>query len=143
MHKLLRLIDANLNRSREGIRVCEDITRFMLNDKRATRSFKSLRHRISALANRLDVRGSLNLLKSRNVKKDIGKKTAFREGKRKDIPDVFYANAQRAKESLRVLEEITKLLNKKASQGFKETRYRLYELEKKSRLKVEAVLHHR
>ena len=43
MHKLLRLIDANLNRSREGIRVCEDIARFVLNDKRITRSFKSLK----------------------------------------------------------------------------------------------------
>ena len=143
MHKLLRLIDANLNRSREGIRVCEDIARFMLNDKRITRSFKSLRHRISALANKLERDGKLALLKSRNVKKDIGKKTAFREGNRKDIPDVFYANAQRTKESLRVLEEITKLLNKKVSQGFKEVRFKIYELEKKSRIKLETVLHNR
>ncbi len=143
MDKYLRLIDANLNRSREGIRVCEDIARFMLNDKRITRSFKSLRHGISAISDKLDRGGKLALLKSRNVKKDIGKKTAFREGKRKDVLDVFYANAQRSKESLRVLEEITKLFNRTASGGFKEIRFKIYELEKKSRIKMETVLHNR
>ena len=42
--KLLRIIDANLNRAREGLRVCEDISRFALGDKTATRALKSIRH---------------------------------------------------------------------------------------------------
>ncbi|MBL7156831.1 MAG: thiamine-phosphate pyrophosphorylase [Candidatus Omnitrophica bacterium] len=140
MNKTLRLVDANLNRSREGLRVCEDIARFILNDKKLTRSFKILRHRIGALTKRLNKENAI-LLKSRNVKKDIGRKTGFREGKRKNIPDIFCANAERAKESLRVLEEIAKLLNKRTSESFKKIRFRVYELEKKSRIKLESLRH--
>lgn len=72
-------------------------------------------------------------MKSRDVKRDVGKKTAYRESKRKDIADVFYANIERVKESLRVLEEVSKLLDKKISQHFKKIRFRVYELEKKAR----------
>ena len=34
---LLRLLDANANRAREALRVLEDYTRFVLNDKRTVR----------------------------------------------------------------------------------------------------------
>jgi len=142
MHKLLRIIDVNLNRSQEGLRVCEDIVRFALNDKALTRSFKTLRHRIRALAKRIDTKKFV-LLRSRDVRKDVGKKTGAREGKRKNIRNIFFANIQRAKESLRVLEEITKLVNGKISQNFKKARFRTYELEKKSRVSLETVLHYR
>jgi len=140
MIKILRLIDANLNRSREGLRVCEDITRFILNDKTLTRSFKSLRHRITSITKTLDKKRSV-LVKARNVKKDIGKRTGTLESMRKNIPDVFRANIQRAKESLRVLEEVTKLFDKNLSIKIKAIRFRVYELEKKSRCKLEAILH--
>ena len=140
MLKLLRIIDANLNRSREGLRVCEDISRFVLNDKKITRSFKSLRHKISALSKNISSKEK-KLLTSRNVKRDIGKKTGKRERVRKNIKSVYFANIQRVKESLRVLEEITKLLDKRVAESFKKIRFRVYELEKASREKVEAVLH--
>ena len=140
MIKILRLVDANLNRSREGLRVCEDITRFILNDKTLTRSFKSLRHRITSITKTLDKKRSV-LVKARNVKKDIGKRTGKLESVRKNIPDVFRANIQRAKESLRVLEEVTKLFDKAISLEIKAIRFRVYELEKKSRFKLETILH--
>ena len=142
MDKLLRIVDANLNRSQEGLRVCEDIARFILNDKRLTPSFKTLRQSIGVLAKQIYKSKKLTLLKSRNVKMDIGRKTSFREGKRKNIGDIFFANAERAKESLRVLEEITKLLGGKTPERFKKIRFRLYELEKKSRIKLDALLHY-
>jgi len=138
MNKLFRLIDANLNRSREGLRVAEDISRFVLNQKKLTRSFKSLRHALSAERKKIDL-GRLSLLKSRSVKRDVGKKSTSREKSRKNIGDVFRANTERVKESLRVLEEITKLFDKKMSQRFKRMRFRLYELEKKSRLKLDVL----
>lgn len=141
MHKLLRIIDVNLNRSQEGLRVCEDIVRFILNDRKMLRSFKSLRHKVGALSKRIYRKRFL--LKSRNVKKDVGKITTYREGRRKNIGDVFRANIQRVKESLRVLEETSKLLDRRISQSFKTIRFRVYELEKKSRVKLEAILHHR
>src|SRR3989338_9404115 len=133
MRTLLRIIDANLNRSREGLRVCEDIARFVLNEKSLTRSFKSVRHRISTLANTINKSSNapLSLLKSRNIKRDVGKKNLFRESKRKDIFDIFYANLQRAKEATRVLEETAKLIDNKLSQNFKKVRFRIYEAEKK------------
>ena len=40
----LRLIDANLNRLREGIRVVEDIFRYIYNNKQISTKLKSLRH---------------------------------------------------------------------------------------------------
>ncbi|UCD55621.1 MAG: thiamine-phosphate pyrophosphorylase [Candidatus Omnitrophota bacterium] len=141
MHRLLRIIDVNLNRSQEGLRVCEDIVRFVLNDRKMVRSFKSLRHKLGALAKRIYRKSSF--LKSRNVKRDVGKLTTYREGKRKNIGDVFRANIQRVKESLRVLEETSKLLDRRISQSFKTIRFRVYELEKKSRIKLETILHHR
>lgn len=101
-----------------------------------------MRHRIGELAKKT-CENKPFLLRSRSVKKDVGKKTTFRESKRKNISDVFRANIQRVKESLRVLEEVTKLLNKKISQDFKKIRFRVYELEKNSRAKLEAILHHR
>ena len=167
MRNLMRVIDVNLNRSMEGLRVCEDIVRFILNDRPAMRSFKSLRHRVGALAKRICSSPScakpacrtgrasegkhskpgpeqrLAVLKSRNVKRDVGKITTYREARRKNIGDVFRANIGRVKESLRVLEEISKLLDRGISKNFKTIRFRVYELEKKSRVKVEAVLYHR
>ena len=135
MDKLLRLIDANLNRTQEGLRVAEDIVRFILNDRQKTRSFKILRHSVTKLAKVLASKKTF-LVKSRNVKLDIGKKTSFREGMRKDIADIFLANTQRSKESLRVLEEATKLIDGKLAEKFKKIRFRLYELEQKSRIKL-------
>ena len=142
MHSILRIIDVNLNRSREGLRVCEDIVRFILDDRKMLRSFKSLRHRVGALAKRIYGKKTL-LLKSRNARRDVGKLTTYRELRRKNINDVFRANIQRVKESLRVLEETSKLLDGRISQRFKTIRFRVYELEKKSRVKLEAILHHR
>jgi thiamine-phosphate pyrophosphorylase len=140
MNKLSRLVDANLNRVREGLRVCEDIARFILDDTRITRSFKALRHSVSALAERMNKK-KLVLLASRDVRRDIGKSTSVREGRRKDLGDIFAANIQRSKESLRVLEETTKLVNAGISRDFKKIRFRVYALEKKTRIKVEGVLH--
>lgn len=131
---LLRIVDANLNRTLEGLRVCEDITRFALDERKFSASFKSLRHEVACLRKKIFRRAAL--LKSRNVGKDVGKKTALREKKRKNIADVFYANIQRSKESARVLEEVSKLIDKKISEKFKKIRFRIYGLEKKSRAKI-------
>ncbi|MBN1353618.1 MAG: thiamine-phosphate pyrophosphorylase [Candidatus Omnitrophica bacterium] len=137
---LLRIVDANLNRAQEGLRVCEDIVRFVLNDKKLSVAFKSLRHRVAKMSRLAHGRRGV-LLKSRNSKMDVGKKTSASESRRKNISDVFRANAQRVKESLRTLEEITKLFDRKMSGDFKKMRFRIYELEKKTALKLEIVLH--
>ena len=48
--KIYRVIDANLNRAKEGLRVCEDTVRFILKDKILTKKIKKLRHDITRIA---------------------------------------------------------------------------------------------
>ena len=140
MQKILRIIDANLNRSQEGLRVCEDIARFALNDKKMTGSFKKLRHFIGASRKKIKKEIS-TLIKARDTKKDIGKKVTKCESKRKNLKTIFIVNMHRVCESLRVLEEISKLFDKKLALKFKNARFKIYGLEKKSYKKMEALLH--
>ncbi len=128
---ILRIIDANQNRLLEGLRVCEEITRFIILDKRLTFNFKNLRHNVTDMTKKWKIKDT-QLLDSRDSLKDIGKPSIKEELKRRNCQDIFFANIQRAKESARVLEEFSKLENKKISAGFKDIRYRLYQIEKDS-----------
>jgi len=119
----LRLIDANLNRLREGIRVVEDIFRYAYNDKTTAKRLKKLRHQ-----SRIDLHKEL--LDSRDIKNDVLKKSTSSEQKRDNLQSILIANFKRAQESSRVLEELTKLQDINNSENFKEIRYELYDLEK-------------
>ena len=124
-----RIIDANINRAKEGLRVCEEITRFILNNRTLTAHFKKIRHKIDTLLKLLA--SSRNLLKARQSIDDVGKTIHWGELKRKNYQDIFAANIQRVKESIRVLEEFSKLKNTNIAIEFKNIRYGIYELEKK------------
>lgn len=130
-----RIIDANINRAKEGLRVCEEITRFILNDRKLTSNLKAIRHRLDDIIRYLPVRLP-DLLKARKSQQDVGKKIYLGELKRKNLSDVFCANIQRVKESIRVLEEFTKLINIKFAVKFKKVRYDIYEIEKKVAEKI-------
>jgi len=132
---ILRIIDANLNRLLEGLRVCEEIMRFIVLDKNLTLRFKNLRHDLTGLTKKWKIKDG-QLLGSRDSLADIGKPSIKEELKRQDYQDIFFANIQRAKESARVLEEFSKLKNKRVSAGFKDIRYRLYQIEKDSDSKI-------
>lgn len=118
----LRLIDANLNRLREGIRVVEDIFRYIYNDKDTALKLKSLRHKA-----RTD--NYNELLETRDVKNDVLRFSIKSEQNRDDLYSILIANFKRAQESARVLEEFTKLSSIKDSENFKYIRYELYTLE--------------
>jgi len=135
---IYRAIDANFNRSREGLRVCEEVARFLMNDKKFTRSFKTLRHR---LENTLKTESLLKkrMLLARDVRQDIGKTNSSSEFKRNDAKEIFDANLERAKEATRALEEFFKLIDKSTARNFKEIRFRMYNLEKRSFEKLEAL----
>jgi len=126
--RIYRIFDANLNRAKEGLRVCEDICRFYFNDKSATRKFKVIRHEITGVVEKFKIK---DLVGSRNIMGDVSKQTTDSELKRKEIKDVFFANVQRCKESIRVLEELAKLLHKPSALCLKKCRYSIYGLEKK------------
>ncbi|WP_419766310.1 MAG: thiamine-phosphate pyrophosphorylase [Arcobacter sp.] len=122
-HNELRLIDANLNRLREGIRVVEDIFRYVYNNKEIASKLKELRHK-----SRIDIYDKL--LDSRDIKNDVLKKSTSSEQNREDLNSILIANFKRAQESSRVLEEVCKLQSNNNSEIFKYIRYELYDLEK-------------
>lgn len=117
-----RVIDANLNRLREGIRVIEDTLRYFHNDTSLSLACKNLRHLIKT---------DLGLLQYRDVHSDVAKKSLPDELKRESLHSLMIANFKRAQESARVLEEYTKLAPHYGDTHlFKTTRYELYTIEK-------------
>ena len=118
----LRLIDANLNRLREGIRVVEDIFRYIYNDKETALKLKNLRHKARTS-------NYIELLNTRDVKNDVLRSSIKSEQNRDDLYSILIANFKRAQESSRVLEEFTKLYSIEDSENFKYIRYELYSLE--------------
>ena len=114
---------ANLNRLREGIRVIEDMLRYVFNNKNLALKLKKLRHRCKVSLKE-------NPLLARDSQNDILKLTTQEEMQRTNLQDIMIANFKRTQESSRVLEEILKLYDLEKSQKFKNIRYELYTLEK-------------
>lgn len=131
---MLRLIDANLNRMGEGLRVMEDIARFQLDDAEISRQLKNLRHEL------LENTFTLELLAARRASEDVGTSIKWPEHeKRAGLPQVIIANARRVQESLRVLEELAKLDDKHLtmdSARFESARFITYEVEQKILFKL-------
>lgn len=137
-----RIIDANINRLKEGLRVLEETARFILNSKPLTYECKKIRHAIDAAIRRIAQKKSL--LKERDSINDVGRRLHLKtELTRKGWQDIFSANIARVKESTRVLEEFSKLLDTGAALQFKRTRYRIYEFEKKFAQKLFTLRAHR
>ncbi len=129
MNKTIRIIDANCNRAKEGLRVCEDIIRFIMGDEKLTMQLKDIRHCITSVLKSLGIKEQ-DLINSRSTGEDAGKKSSVDEINKNDIRQVLSANLQRVKESIRVLEEVSKIINKDKSQEFKNLRYKVYDIEK-------------
>ncbi|MBU1148171.1 MAG: hypothetical protein KKD11_07435 [Candidatus Omnitrophica bacterium] len=130
--ELLKIIDANLNRTREGLRVCEDIARFAVIDKKISRSLKAMRHSVTKAllsSKRLALR---QLVKARDTKNDPMKFVDFEKQKGTNIQDIFMANIQRVKESLRVMEECCKILDQDVSRKYRKLRFDAYNIEKRA-----------
>ena len=126
--ELYRVVDANLNRLKEGIRVVEDIMRYRDNNKTLSKQLKTLRHKA-----RVDE--TIELLKHRDSINDVLRASTKSELHRSDTLSILTANFKRAQESSRVLEELYKLQNIQYSENFKYIRYELYNLEKEILLK--------
>ncbi|MCM8780358.1 MAG: thiamine-phosphate pyrophosphorylase [Candidatus Omnitrophica bacterium] len=136
-----RIIDANINRTKEGLRVCEEVVRFILEDSRLTYDFKRARHKIADLSKRF--LPSAKIIKERDSTKDIGRDIHVDELKRKNWQDIFFANIQRVKESIRVLEEFSKLKDTRIALDFKRMRYNIYEFEKRAIKKISSLCNYR
>ncbi|MFA5055000.1 MAG: thiamine phosphate synthase [Dehalococcoidia bacterium] len=129
---MLRLIDANLNRLSEGMRLLEDVARFILNDAALSSRLKALRHDLLSDAKSFQT----TLLTARDSERDV---TAFSKESmsRSDVNDVVTANARRVTESLRVLEEFAKLPDVDLDpMKFKRARFAIYDIERELEGKV-------
>jgi len=125
-----RILDANLNRVREGLRVVEELCRLILEDASLQRELKAVRHSLAKVEK--ESLGS-HLLASRDVGRDPGVRgPEAGERSRANWAELARANFRRTQEGLRVLEEVSKLSTGSASELFKRLRFRLYVLEQRA-----------
>jgi len=125
----LRIIDANLNRIGEGLRLLEDLARLILNDTTLTQQLKTMRHEILIS----DLPFQQQLLNARNSAGDIGINLKPPEDEQKELPLLAVANARRVQESLRMLEELAKVpgaIPELDTERFKQARFNLYTIER-------------
>ncbi|MCK5219090.1 hypothetical protein KAR10_06190 [bacterium] len=129
MNKSLdRILDANLNRAREGLRVTEELARLGLEDAGLQRRIKTLRHRITAAEKSITSR---LLILSRAAARDPGNRSRFKfEKQRGSAADLVRANLRRCQEALRVLEEISTVRKAGTGLRFKRLRFQVYDLER-------------
>ncbi len=126
----LRIIDANMNRAAEGMRVMEDIARLSLNSPTISAELKTIRHALVETTRELQT----HLIRSRDADSDVGKDTEVSsQSEARDLYSVLVANSRRVQESLRVLEEMAKIPIRGVAlktESFRQTRFRLYTIEK-------------
>ncbi|MCK4437288.1 thiamine phosphate synthase [bacterium] len=126
--KLYRIIDANANRAREGLRVVEEAIRFVLEEPGLTSQLKGIRHDITCT---LRTFPNCDLLSARNSEEDVGRRAYHEEeGKRTGYEEIVRVNMRRAEEAIRALEEFSKIVDSKLGENFKDIRFQLYSLEK-------------
>ena len=127
---IYRMLDANLNRALEALRVIEDYARFALDSRILTERAKTLRHRLTQALLREE---SLEkeLIFARDTLRDVGTDLArSHDLSREGLGAILHANFRRLEEALRVLEESLKVERPEAAREVQEIRYETYTLEK-------------
>jgi thiamine-phosphate pyrophosphorylase len=120
---VLRLLDANLDRAREGLRVVEDWCRFGLDRADLVARLKDLRQRLGLLhADRYK--------QARHTAGDVAAGMAHpAQAQRQEPAAVVAANCGRVQEALRVLEEFSRGVDDALAVEAAAIRYAFYDLE--------------
>jgi thiamine-phosphate pyrophosphorylase len=145
-----RILDANLNRAREGLRILEEWCRFGLEDEALTTECKDMRQILGRWH-------APSFKAARDTAQDVGTAiTHAQEVRRGDLSQLLQANLGRVQEALRSLEEYSKLSTgvvvaegvatgvlasgdgEQMNAVMKQLRYRVYQLE--TRLMLETRL---
>jgi thiamine-phosphate pyrophosphorylase len=121
-----RLLDANANRAREGLRIIEDTARFVLGKPEAAKAFRAMRHGVDELVRK----HYKQLLSARDIENDSGRSNAA-EPYKGGIKNLLAANFKRCEEALRVLEEYGRVLSPGAVAKAQTLRFDIYRWEKK------------
>ncbi|NJK64298.1 MAG: thiamine phosphate synthase [Synechococcaceae cyanobacterium SM2_3_1] len=124
-----RILDANLDRAREGLRVLEEWFRFGLEEADWASECKGMRQALAQWH-------ADPLRLARDTAHDLGGEDSYPDTThRRDLKEVLQANCGRVQEALRVLEEYSKLgaehllVHAEMAVICKKMRYRLYEIE--------------
>jgi len=128
----LRIIDANINRLREGLRVVEEYIRYRpsLQSTEALQQCKQLRHKTGKLSALFD---SGHLLLARDIETDpLSEGFSANELVRRSTAHICMASLKRCQEAARVIEEYAKLVIDQQNDLAltKQIRFALYSLEK-------------
>ncbi len=120
---LYRILDANLDRAREGLRVIEEWCRFGLDRAESAALCKQLRQELGHWHHP-------EFRWARDTPGDVGTLlTHTQEESRADVSAVLQANLCRVQEALRVLEEYGKVYDPAMGIACKQMRYQIYTLE--------------
>uniref|UniRef100_A0A7C4CB08 Thiamine-phosphate pyrophosphorylase n=1 Tax=candidate division WOR-3 bacterium TaxID=2052148 RepID=A0A7C4CB08_UNCW3 len=123
-----RIIDVNLNRLTEALRVVEDVVRLGLRSPALLRRVRGLRTRVGREFRQL----RRQVVFARDSRADPGRPDRFDRTRRRSLNDVLMANCKRAQEAARVLEEVLKVGEPKLAARMKEVRFRLYDVERQA-----------
>jgi len=140
----LRIIDANLNRAREALRVMEDYARFDLDDAGLSFAVKDLRHALVECTRKTAGPSSQEtstlataefgqaLLAQRDIDGDVGRGIKADSERYREGPlAVAETAAKRLSEALRSVEEYGKTVNRPFAEAIERIRYRGYDLERR------------
>ncbi len=121
--RIFQIIDANLDRAREGLRVLEDWARFGLGKEDLVIRIKNFRQILG--------KHHLEIYKlSRNHIEDQCKGLSHDEqNNRKNPHEIISSNSARVQEALRVVEEFSRNHNNELSKLTSDIRYEIYTLE--------------
>ena len=129
--QIVRIIDANLNRAGEGLRLLEDVARFILDDKDLAQELRAMRHDLLKDTDSM----MPQLLSRRDAEHDIGAATSDMSWQPyPELLSLVTANSRRIAESLRVIAELARCQETSLSLDpaeFEQARFRLYSVEKK------------
>jgi thiamine-phosphate pyrophosphorylase len=124
-----RILDANCNRATEALRTLEEICRFAIDESALTAMAKALRHRVARECE--SILTASERTAQRDTPGDVGTRISTpSEATRSTIHDIASAAAGRLQESVRCLEEFSKLIAPNSAATFETIRYESYELGK-------------
>lgn len=125
---VLRIVDANLNRAREALRVLEDYARFILDDASLCARLKGIRHELADATRGV----ATDAIVHRDTPGDVGTGiSTAAESSRQDTAHVITAAGKRLGEALRTIEEYLKVIAPPAAGRVERLRYDVYETERR------------
>lgn len=129
MNNTYRIIDANINRMAEGIRVLEDHSRFITENKEINTRLRDIRHKARKVLKEFDS----DLISARESLSDNGLEISGKsklDNKATD-KELILSNFKRIQEAVRSIEENLKIIGEyDKGKQFEQIRFEVYDIEK-------------